>query len=139
MINFIGCAAVDCKGRCAAATSAGGLMNKMAGRIGDSPVIGAGTYACELCGVSCTGGGEAVLLAMPAREVAVVMEYNGLSLQEAVDYAMKGRLDEGMAGLIAVSREGEVAYGLNCAGMFRGYATEDGTVKVGIWDEMLTL
>ncbi|PSR99807.1 Isoaspartyl peptidase/L-asparaginase 2 subunit beta like [Actinidia chinensis var. chinensis] len=57
----VGCVVVDAQGRCAAATSTGGLMNKMSGRIGDSPLIGAGTYACELCGVSCTGEGEAII------------------------------------------------------------------------------
>ncbi|GMH23256.1 hypothetical protein Nepgr_025099 [Nepenthes gracilis] len=135
----VGCVVVDCQGRCAAATSTGGLMNKMVGRVGDSPIIGAGTYACELCGVSCTGEGEAILRATLAREVAAVMEYKGLSLQEAVDYAIKERLDEGKAGLIAVSNKGEVACGFNCVGMFRGYATEDGTMEVAIWDEIFVV
>ncbi|MED6147991.1 hypothetical protein PIB30_048967 [Stylosanthes scabra] len=130
----VGCVVVDKEGRCAAATSTGGLMNKMPGRIGDSPLIGAGTYACELCGVSCTGEGEAIIRGTLAREVAAVMEYKGLGLQEAVDYVIKNRLDEGFAGLIAVSNKGEVAYGFNCNGMFRGCATEDGFMEVGIWE-----
>ncbi|KAL5074726.1 hypothetical protein RYX36_013710 [Vicia faba] len=130
----VGCVVVDSEGRCAAATSTGGLMNKMSGRIGDSPIIGAGTYACELCGVSCTGEGEAIIRSTLAREVAAVMEYKGYRLQEAVDYVIKHRLDEGFAGLIAVSNKGEVAFGHNCNGMFKGCATENGFFEVGIWD-----
>ncbi|XP_044511027.1 probable isoaspartyl peptidase/L-asparaginase 2 [Mangifera indica] len=129
----VGCVVVDREGRCAAATSTGGLMNKMSGRIGDSPLIGAGTYACELCGVSCTGEGEAIIRGTLARDVAAVMEYKGLELQEAVDFVIKERLDEGKAGLIAVSNKGEVAFGFNCNGMFRGCATEDGFMEVAIW------
>ncbi|XP_058725137.1 probable isoaspartyl peptidase/L-asparaginase 2 [Vicia villosa] len=130
----VGCVVVDREGRCAAATSTGGLMNKMVGRIGDSPLIGAGTYACKLAGVSCTGEGEAIIRGTLAREVSAVMEYKGLGLQEAVDYVIKNRLDEGMAGLIAVSSKGEVAYGFNCNGMFRGCASENGFMEVGIWE-----
>ncbi|XP_050211161.1 probable isoaspartyl peptidase/L-asparaginase 2 [Mercurialis annua] len=130
----VGCVVVDSQGRCAAATSTGGLMNKMTGRIGDSPLIGAGTYACDLCGVSCTGEGEAIIRGTLARDVAAVMEYKGLGLQEAVDFVINERLDEGYAGLIAVSKDGEVACKFNCNGMFRGCATEDGYMEVGIWD-----
>lgn len=130
----VGCVVVDREGRCAAATSTGGLMNKMIGRIGDSPLIGAGTYACNLAGVSCTGEGEAIIRGTLAREVSAVMEYKGLGLQEAVDFVIKNRLDEGYAGLIAVSSKGEVAYGFNCNGMFRGCASEDGFMEVGIWE-----
>ena len=93
-----------------------------------------GTYACDLCAVSCTGEGEAIIRSTLARDVAAVMEYKGLPLQEAVDFCVKERLDEGFAGLIAVSGKGEVAYGFNCTGMFRGYATEDGFMEVGIWE-----
>ncbi|XP_021820214.1 probable isoaspartyl peptidase/L-asparaginase 2 [Prunus avium] len=131
----VGCVVVDNQGHCAAATSTGGLMNKMTGRIGDSPLIGAGTYAGDLCGVSCTGEGEAIIRGTLAREVAAVMEYKGLGLQEAVDFVIKERLDDGKAGLIAVSNKGEVACGFNCTGMFRGCATEDGFMEVGIWEQ----
>ncbi|KAF6176181.1 hypothetical protein GIB67_023472 [Kingdonia uniflora] len=130
----VGCVVVDNEGRCAAATSTGGLMNKMTGRIGDSPLIGAGTYACDICAVSCTGEGEAIIRGTLARDVAAVMEYKGLGLQDAVDFVVKERLDEGMAGMIAVSKIGEVAYGFNTTGMFRGCATEDGYMEVGIWE-----
>ncbi|GMH23242.1 hypothetical protein Nepgr_025085 [Nepenthes gracilis] len=131
----VGCVVVDKRGMCAAATSTGGMTNKMVGRIGSAPIIGAGTYACELCGVSCTGEGEFILRAMLAREVAAAMEYKGLSLKEAVENAINKRLDKGQAGLIAVSNKGEVAYGFNSNGMFRGFATEDG-MEIGIWDKM---
>ncbi|KAL2346439.1 hypothetical protein Fmac_000439 [Flemingia macrophylla] len=130
----VGCVAVDSEGLCAAATSTGGLMNKRSGRIGDSPLIGAGTYACELCGVSCTGEGEAIIRGTVARDVAAVMEYKGVGLQEAVDFVVKHRLDEGKAGLIAVSSSGEVAYAFNCNAMFRASATQDGFMEVAIWD-----
>ncbi|KAJ4833402.1 hypothetical protein Tsubulata_028612 [Turnera subulata] len=130
----VGCVVVDSQGRCAAATSTGGLMNKRTGRIGDSPLIGSGTYACDLCAVSCTGEGEAIIRATLARDVAAVMEYKGLGLQEAVNFVIKERLDEGQAGLIAVSRNGEVVCGFNANGMFRGCATEDGFMEVGIWE-----
>lgn len=130
----VGCVVVDSQGRCAAATSTGGLMNKMTGRIGDSPLIGSGTYACKVCAVSCTGEGEAIIRSTLAREVAAVMEYKGLNLQDAVDFVVKERLDEGKAGLIAVSGDGDVACGFNTTGMFRGCATEDGFMEVGIWE-----
>lgn len=133
----VGCVVVDGQGRCAAATSTGGLMNKMSGRIGDSPLIGSGTYACNLCGVSCTGEGEAIIRGTLARDVAAAMEYKGLGLQEAVDFVIKERLDDGgKAGIIAVSRDGGVACGFNSVGMFRGFATEDGFTGVAIWDSL---
>ncbi|KAG6422094.1 hypothetical protein SASPL_118657 [Salvia splendens] len=131
----VGCVVVDGQGRCAAGTSTGGLMNKMSGRIGDSPLIGSGTYACDVCAVSCTGEGEAIIRGTLARDVAAVMEYKGLGLQEAVDFVIERRLDGGgQAGLIAVSSKGEVVCGFNSVGMFRGCATEDGFMEVGIWD-----
>ncbi|KAK4786840.1 hypothetical protein SAY86_010673 [Trapa natans] len=116
------------------------LPETMSGRIGDTPLIGSGTYACNLCGVSCTGEGEAIIRATLARDVAAVMEYKGLGLQEAVDFVLKEKLDDGAeAGIIAVSREGEVACGFNSIGMFRGFATEDGFMEVAIWDSMKQL
>lgn len=130
----VGCVVVDSQGRCAAATSTGGLTNKMSGRIGDSPLIGAGTYACNMCGVSCTGEGEAIIRSTLARDVAAIMEYKGYKLQEAVDFVLNKRLDEGKAGLIAVSNHGEVAIGFNTVGMFRGWVTENGIMEVKIWD-----
>ncbi|XP_021864494.1 probable isoaspartyl peptidase/L-asparaginase 2 isoform X2 [Spinacia oleracea] len=131
----VGCVVVDIEGRCAAATSTGGLINKMVGRIGDSPIIGSGTYACKLCAISCTGEGESILRGTLARDVAAVMEYKGLKLQEAVDFVIKERLDDGgKAGLIAVSNLGEVAFGFNTNGMFRATATQDGFMEIAVWE-----
>eukprot|EP01018_Ginkgo_biloba_P015510 Gb_18949 [translate_table: standard] len=129
----VGCVVTDCEGRCAAATSTGGLINKMAGRIGDSPIIGAGTYANKLCAISATGEGEAIIRATVARDVAALMEYKSLSLQESVDFVINQRLEDGKGGLIAVSSNGEVAVGFNTLGMFRACATEGGYSEIGIW------
>jgi beta-aspartyl-peptidase (threonine type) len=129
----VGCVVVDSEGHCASATSTGGLINKMSGRIGDSPIIGAGTYANGVCAVSATGEGEAIIRATVARDVAALMEYKGLSLQESVDFVINKRLEDGKGGLIAVSSNGEVAAGFNTLGMFRACATEEGYFEVGIW------
>nr|CAE02014.3 OSJNBa0079A21.9 [Oryza sativa Japonica Group] len=87
--------------------STGGLMNKMTGRIGDSPLIG-------------SGEGKGIIRSTLARDVAAVMEFRGAGLQEAIDYCVKERLDEGLIGLIAVFGTGDVAHGFNCTGMFSG-------------------
>ena len=125
--------AVDGHGNLAAATSTGGFVNKMAGRIGDTPVIGAGTYANNLCAVSATGKGEAIIRATVAREVAALMEYKGLSLEDAAAYVVEECAPKGTAGLVAVSASGEVTMPFNTTGMFRACATEDGHTEVGIW------
>jgi len=129
----VGCVVVDSEGHCASATSTGGLINKMSGRIGDSPIIGAGTYANGVCAVSATGEGEAIIRATVARDVAALMEYKGLCLQESVDFVINKRLEDGKGGLIAVSSNGEVVAGFNTPGMFRACATEEGYFEVGIW------
>ncbi|KAJ6844761.1 isoaspartyl peptidase/L-asparaginase 1 [Iris pallida] len=131
-IGTVGCVAVDGNGSLAAATSTGGLVNKMAGRIGDTPVIGAGTYANSLCAVSATGKGESIVRATVARDVAALMEYKGISLKEAADHVI-GNVPKGDAGLVAVSAAGEVAMPFNTTGMFRACATEDGYSEIGIW------
>ncbi|CAN7141561.1 unnamed protein product [Brassica rapa subsp. narinosa] len=132
-IGTVGCVAVDSAGNTAAATSTGGYVNKMAGRIGDSPLIGAGTYANHLCAVSATGIGEYIIRATLAREVAALMEYKGLSLTEAAAYAVEQSGPRGTCGLVAVSANGEVAMPYNTNGMFRACATEDGYTEVAIW------
>ncbi|KAH9310716.1 hypothetical protein KI387_025751, partial [Taxus chinensis] len=126
MPETVGCVAVDMDGHCASATSTGGLINKRSGRIGDSPIIGAGTYANGICAVSATGEGEAIIRATVARDVAALMEYKGLSLQESVDYVINKKLEDGKGGLIAVSSNGEAVAGFNTTGMFRACATEAG-------------
>ncbi|PON82998.1 Peptidase T2, asparaginase [Trema orientale] len=128
----VGCVAVDNEGNLASATSTGGLVNKMVGRIGDSPIIGAGTYANNLCAVSATGKGEAIIRGTVARDVAALMEFKGLSLKDAAAYAVESTPKD-TGGLVAVSATGEVAMPFNTLGMFRACATEDGYSEVGIW------
>ncbi|KAD4385381.1 hypothetical protein E3N88_25549 [Mikania micrantha] len=120
-------------GNVAAATSTGGLVNKMVGRIGDTPIIGAGTYANKFCAVSATGRGEAIIRETVARDVAAVMEYKGLSLKEAAAYIVDEVTPKGTTGLVTVSPTGEVAMPFNTTGMFRACATEDGFMEVAIW------
>uniref|UniRef100_A0A1D1Y558 beta-aspartyl-peptidase n=1 Tax=Anthurium amnicola TaxID=1678845 RepID=A0A1D1Y558_9ARAE len=131
-IGTVGCVAVDGLGNLAAATSTGGLVNKMVGRIGDTPVIGAGTYANSLCAVSATGKGESIIRATVARDVAALMEFKGLSLNDAAAQVTE-RVPKGNAGLVAVSASGEVTMAYNTTGMFRACATEDGYSEVSIW------
>eukprot|EP01018_Ginkgo_biloba_P017079 Gb_08422 [translate_table: standard] len=130
----VGCVVVDSQGNCATATSTGGMVNKMVGRIGDTPIIGAGTYANHLCAVSATGKGEAIIRGTVARDVAAVMEYKGSSLEEAADYVIGHCMEKGTAGLVAVSCKGEVTMPFNTSGMFRACATEDGFSEVRILD-----
>ncbi|KAL2253858.1 isoaspartyl peptidase/L-asparaginase 1 [Sesamum indicum] len=132
-IGTVGCVAVDSKGNLATATSTGGLVNKMAGRIGDTPIIGAGTYANSVCAVSATGKGEAIIRATVGRELAALMEYKGLSLSEAATHIIDECTPKRTTGLIAVSAKGEVTMPFNTVGMFRACATEDGYTEVGIW------
>lgn len=129
----VGCVAVDSDGNLAAATSTGGLVNKMVGRIGDTPLIGAGTYANGLCAVSATGKGEAIIRGTVARDVAALMEFKGLSLEEAAACVVKERVPKGNVGLVAVSATGEVTMPFNTTGMFRACATEDGYSEIAIW------
>lgn len=124
--------AVDNHGNLASATSTGGLVNKMVGRIGDTPVIGAGTYANHLCAISATGKGEAIIRSTVARDVAALMEFKGLSLEEAAASVVES-VPKGNVGLIAVSASGEVAMPFNTTGMFRACATEDGYSEISIW------
>lgn len=131
-LGTVGCVAVDGDGNLAAATSTGGLVNKMVGRVGDTPIIGAGTYANTYCAVSATGRGETIIRGTVARDVAALMEYKGLSLKEAAAYVVKNGGPEGTFGLIAVSATGEVAMPFNTAGMFRACATQNGSFEIAI-------
>lgn len=132
-IGTVGCVAIDTHGNLATATSTGGLVNKMVGRIGDTPIIGAGTYANRFCAVSATGKGESIIRATVARDVAALMEYKGLSLKDAAAYVVQECAPKGTAGLVAVSATGEVTMPYNTTGMFRACATEDGNSEVAIW------
>ncbi|MCO6483676.1 MAG: isoaspartyl peptidase/L-asparaginase [Flavobacteriales bacterium] len=118
----VGAVALDGHGHLAAATSTGGMTNKRWGRIGDSPVIGAGTYANDAsCAVSCTGNGEAFLRAVAAHDVHALMAYKGLPLEEAVRIVVHEKLPllDGEGGLIAVDRHGNTVLDFNSAGMYR--------------------
>lgn len=131
-IGTVGCVAVDSHGNLASATSTGGLVNKMVGRIGDTPIIGSGTYANSFCAVSATGKGESIIRATVARDVAALMEYKGLSLKEAAAYVVE-KVPKGNVGLVAVSATGEVTMPFNTTGMFRACATEEGYSEIAIW------
>lgn len=134
-IGTVGCVAVDSHGNLATATSTGGLVNKMVGRIGDTPIIGAGTYANSFCAVSATGKGEAIIRGTVARDVAALMEYTNLSLKDAASQVIKC-VPEGTTGLVAVSAAGEVAMPFNTTGMFRAFATEYGNTEVATWSSL---
>jgi beta-aspartyl-peptidase (threonine type) len=125
----VGAVACDGKGNLAAGTSTGGMTNKRFGRIGDSPVIGAGTYANNnTCAISCTGHGEYFLRAVVAYDVSCLMEYKGLSLHEACNVVVNGKLAEfgGEGGLIALNAKGEHEFCFNSAGMYRAVRKSDG-------------
>jgi beta-aspartyl-peptidase (threonine type) len=121
----VGAVALDTHGNVAAATSTGGMTNKRYGRIGDSPVIGSGTYANNrTCAVSCTGHGEYFLRAVVAYDVSCLMEYKGLSLKDATDFVVHQKLMKlgGEGGLIAVDAAGNIVLPFNSAGMYRGWS-----------------
>ena len=118
----VGAVAIDAMGNLAAATSTGGLTNKRYGRVGDTPLIGAGTYANNAtCAVSCTGEGEQFIQAVMAYDISCLMEYKGLSLQEAASTAMNGKLRKvmGSGGFIAVDKNGHIHMEFNTEGMYR--------------------
>jgi beta-aspartyl-peptidase (threonine type) len=121
----VGAVALDRHGNLAAATSTGGMTNKRWNRVGDTPVIGAGTFADNAtCAVSCTGHGEFFIRWTVARDIGAMMEYGGVSLAEAADRMVMDKLvkEGGEGGIIAVDRTGQVALPFNSAGMYRGYA-----------------
>ena len=118
----VGAVALDQFGNLAAATSTGGLTNKKYGRIGDSPIIGAGTYANnETCAISCTGYGEFFIRAVVAHDVSALMDYAGLSLKEACNRVVKEKLVKmgATGGLIAIDKHGNAELCFNTEGMYR--------------------
>ena len=120
----VGAVACDAQGRLAAATSTGGVTNKKVGRVGDTPIIGAGCFANNVAAVSCTGTGEMFIRAVAAYDVAAQMEYAGKSLADASDDVVMRKLMaiNGRGGLIAVDAHGNVALPFNTEGMYRGFA-----------------
>jgi len=134
----VGAVACDAEGNIAAATSTGGMTNKKYGRIGDSPVIGAGTYANNAtCGISCTGHGEMFLRAVAAHDVSCLMEYKGFTLQEAMHEVVHKKLVamQGEGGMIGVDAKGNIAMVFNSAGMYRAAKTSNGLFEIGIYGE----
>jgi len=132
----VGAVALDAEGRIAAATSTGGMANKTWGRVGDSPVIGAGTYAGEQCAVSCTGWGEYFLTHAVAYDVHARMEYLGLSLADAAYATVRGKLEArvpGAGGLVAIDRNGNVEMCFSTEGMYRGWIDENGQATTAIF------
>ncbi|MBZ6075800.1 isoaspartyl peptidase/L-asparaginase family protein [Microvirga puerhi] len=136
----VGAVARDRKGNLAAATSTGGMTAKMPGRVGDSPVIGAGTWADnETCAVSGTGHGEIFIRYAAGHEIASLMRYARRSLEEAARTVVVDMLAPagGSGGVIAVGQDGSFALPFNCAGMYRGVVTADGILRTAIYDEPL--
>ena len=132
----VGAVACDAKGNVAAATSTGGMTNKKYGRIGDSPIIGAGTYANnKTCAISCTGHGEMIIRAVAAYDVSCLMEYKGMSLQDAVKVIVHDKLMklEGEGGIIGVDAKGEFAMAFNSEGMYRGVKSSNGAYEISIY------
>ena len=131
----VGAVALDRDGNLAAATSTGGTTNKRTGRVGDSPVIGGGTYANNAtCAVSATGDGEYFIRATVGHDISALMEYRGMSLKEAADAVLdKVAKLGGTGGLIAIDRHGNIALPFNTSGMYRGYADPNGKFVVEIY------
>ncbi len=132
----VGAVACDDKGNIAASTSTGGMTNKKYGRIGDSPLIGSGTYANnKTCAISCTGHGEPFIKAVAAYDVSCLMEYKGMSLQEAMDFTVNTKLKniDGEGGMIGVDAKGNYAMIFNSAGMYRAVKNNEGLNEVAIY------
>ncbi|MDW8287583.1 MAG: isoaspartyl peptidase/L-asparaginase, partial [Flammeovirgaceae bacterium] len=134
----VGAVALDMHGNLAAATSTGGLTNKRFGRLGDSSMIGAGTYANNLsCGVSCTGYGEYFIRSVVAHDIACLMEYKGLTIQEACHEVVMKKLVKigGEGGVIAVDKDGNYSFTFNSEGMYRGViSSDDEQYRVAIYE-----
>lgn len=131
----VGAVALDQHGNVAAATSTGGQTNKHPGRIGDSPLIGAGTYANNAtCAVSCTGDGEYFIRAAVAHETSALMEHRGMALPEAAQSALdRAKKLGGEGGLIAIDKQGHIALPFNTNGMYRGHVDAAGKFVVEIY------
>lgn len=131
----VGAVACDSRGQLAAATSTGGVTNKQVGRVGDTPLIGAGCYADDVAAVSATGTGEMFIRTVAAYDVAAQMRYAGLSLEESAQRVVMEKLPaiHGRGGLIAVDRAGNVTLPFNTEGMYRGCARVGEAVNVSIY------
>ncbi|PLX02350.1 MAG: beta-aspartyl-peptidase [Marinilabiliales bacterium] len=134
----VGAVALDMNGNLAAATSTGGMTNKMKGRVGDSPIIGAGTYADnKACAVSATGHGEYFIRNVVAYDINAIMKYSGVSLKEAATYVIMKKLKEQGAegGIIAVDKAGNFVTVFNTSGMYRAYKNSNGFSEIKIYGD----
>lgn len=134
----VGCCVLDKNGNLAAGTSTGGMTNKKYNRIGDAPIIGAGTYANNsTCAVSATGHGEYFIRWTVAHDISALMEYKGLSLKDASELVVNDKLVKagGSGGVICVDKAGNISMPFNSEGMFRGFATADGKEGVYIYKD----
>lgn len=132
----VGAVAMDKHGNLAAATSTGGMTNKRYGRIGDTPIIGAGTYANNAtCAVSCTGHGEYFIRSVVAYDISCLMEYKGMSLEQACQIVVKEKLVKigGEGGLVAIDSNGDTVLIFNSEGMYRGSRSSDGKEHIAIY------
>ena len=133
----VGAVALDVYGNLAAATSTGGMTNKRFGRVGDSPVIGAGTYANNhTCAISCTGHGEYFLRAVVAYDISCLMEYKSYTLNQACNFVVKDKLVKmgGEGGLIGIDTQGNIELCFNSEGMYRGILRQDEEIYLGIYE-----
>jgi len=137
-LGTVGAVALDQAGNLAAGTSTGGMNNKMSGRVGDSPIIGAGTYADnEACAVSATGHGEYFIRYVVAHDIAALVKYKGLSVEVAAGEVVKGKLKAagGEGGVIVLDAKGNFAMSYNSEGLYRGYVTGGGERRVFLYSE----
>jgi len=132
----VGCVALDLKGNLAAGTSTGGMTNKKFGRVGDSSIIGAGTYANNnTCAISCTGHGELFIRSVVAYDISCLMEYKNLSLKDACDFVVMEKLVKigGEGGLIALDAKGNIVLPFNSDGMYRASKKQNEELFIGIY------
>lgn len=131
----VGCVALDIYGNLAAASSTGGITNKMPGRVGDVPIIGAGNYANnETCAVTCSGKGELFIKHSVAYNISALMKFKNYSLKDAAEEMIYKTISAGNGGLIAVDKDGNYVLVYNTDGMFRGAATSYGVFEIKIWE-----
>ncbi|HSX63679.1 MAG TPA: isoaspartyl peptidase/L-asparaginase, partial [Pseudoxanthomonas sp.] len=136
----VGALALDAQGRLAAGTSTGGMTNKRYGRVGDAPIIGAGTYADDRCAVSGTGWGEFYIRTVAAHEICARVKYAGQSVAQAAEGVINGDIPKagGDGGAIVLGSDGSIALPFNTEGMYRGWIGADGVPHVAIFaDEVL--
>ncbi len=135
----VGCVVLDAYGNLAAGTSTGGITNKRYNRVGDSPLIGSGTYANnKTCAVSCTGHGEDFIRIVAAHEVHALMLYKKMSVSKAANKVINEELIDvkGRGGLIAIDKKGNITFQFNTSGMFRGYIDKEGNKVIMIYKDL---